>query len=125
MQHGNYDEQCSDHLHAAAKFLETARRRFPHTEVVQAFDRCLAEYQAVLIHLLMSESVLGTHGAGRGEDDHRAGDGGNAATHAQRVIANAQAHEQYQQAMAAYSEVRRRLKIALQQLQDLMAVNAA
>ncbi len=122
MQNNIRDEQRPDRLNTAVKFLETFRSGFPDTEHLQLFDKCLVEYQAALITLLVSEELREMPEADRRPDDHGAGKKrDDKPTHIQRVIADAQTYEQHQQALAAYLEVRQRLKKALRHLLDLSA----
>lgn len=105
----------------AVRFLETVRSRFPNSETLRIFDRCLVEYQAALLDLLMSETPIEVER----ESDARTGGNGTPLrlSHVQQIIADAQSFEQHQQALATYLEVRQQLKKALKQLQDFMVEN--
>lgn len=121
MKDNNPDEKYSNSSNMAVRFLETVRSRFPNSETLRIFDRCLVEYQAALLDLLMSETPIEVER----ESDARTGGNGTPLrlSHVQQIIADAQSFEQHQQALATYLEVRQQLKKALKQLQDFMVEN--
>ena len=119
MDNVDRDAKCPERSNAAEKFLEMVRSRFPDTETLQYFDYCLLEYQAALLALLMSEELLEIPEADKGPNNHESRkDNSRQLTHIQKLIADSQAYEQYQQTLPTYLNRRIKLKMALKQLKD-------